>query len=323
MRDEGIFILGAGAAGRSFLEKIREADERVKLTLIDQREKVFDNNLFFNMFSDRAKTGFINLPDFCRKNKADFINNRVERVSPARNCVYFKDKTILKFSRLVVCSGAGSKKLPVKGVQRQGCFYFDDLKDFNAVKNQLKISGNVVISADTILGVRLAFSMADLSKDVKLFLRAPDFLGEQKEKILSLLKRKGVDFYENAEIEEIIGEVTVKAVRTSIPRVFAADSVFLDSGFYPNKKFFPDLFTEKPVRGDSGIYFAGDVDSKTLEQERFFISNGIEARMEGAALAEKLSGRENMGHEPVKHTAVDIRNFLEDIFRYAATEVID
>lgn len=323
MKDEGIFILGGGAAGRSFLEKVREEDERVKLTLIDQNERVFDNNMFFNIFSGGTKAGFISLSDFCRNRKADFINNKIERVSPARGCLYFKDKTSVKFHCLVICSGAGSKKLPVRGVQRQGCFYFDDLKDFNAVKNQVKISGSVVISADTILGIRLAFSMADLSKDVKLFLRDPDFLGEEKERIFSLLRRKRVDFYENAEIEEVIGEVTVKAVRVSVHKVFAADSVFLDSGFYPNKKFFPDLFTEKPDRGGSGIYFAGDVDSKTLEEEKFFISNGIEARIGGTALAEKLSGRENMGHEPVKHTSGDIRKFLGNIFRDGAAEVID
>ncbi len=311
---EGICILGAGCAGLSLTRTLRNSGADFKVTLIDKNKYFFDKKYLFQLFVRKSKEKTVNLENFSKDFKSKFINKEAERINSSKKRIYFKDKTFLDFSRLVVSTGLVSRKLDINGDFREGCFYLADMDLFQAF-DYLKISKNIVVSASTILGLKLAFYLSYLNKEVKLLTGDLTFLGEDKENVFSVLTSRGIDIYEGTVISEIIGDSMVKAVKTSIPKIFAAGIVFIDSGFSPNTKLLASLRQQKDSSAISpDVYLLGDVKNEDIEKESFFIFNSINANAGGIALGEHFLGKKDFNFIPATYSEDDVKNCLKEEF---------
>jgi thioredoxin reductase len=132
----------------------------------------------------------------------------------------------------------------------------------------------------------MALRLHSLGKEIKILFSCLDFLGNYKQKLLMFLREKGIVFYENANLEEIIGEGRIKAVRISPFKIFSSQMVIIDSGFLPNDEFFEEEVKVKEgfFTNFEGVYFLGDVNRQN--EEIFFLFNYQETIEEAKVFAD-------------------------------------
>jgi len=293
-----ITVLGAGESGISFIRKLREKNPGIKLTLLDKNTHYFDRAKFINSMDLKA---YIDLKDFAKENNITFIQDTVERINPKQKKIYFKQSEAIDFETLVIASGAKSKSIPLKGERREGLFYLSDINLFE-FKSLLKISSELIVYVTTFLGLKLCVLLKSAGKEIRVLGDNWDFLGSNKEKVLTFLKENQINVHLNVTIDEVIGEGQVKATKISPLKVFSSQMVFLDTGFVPNLDFFEvpinitNIFTLEPVppAGETvqgtapfeGIFVIGDCAKKDIETDCFYAYNSNEARSQAELLAQ-------------------------------------
>ncbi len=156
-----------------------------------------------------------------------------------------------------------------------------------------------------------------LRKDVKIVSADLDFLGEDKEKVVSVLGQKNIGLHLDAFIEEAVGEGVVKAVKLSPLMVFSSQLVFIDSGFRPNLKFFEDdlIIEDNFFTNFEGIYLLGDVNRKDIDREIFFNSNYEDAKKQARIFAEFIATGKRPDFSSQGSIDKDVRVNNEDIFK--------
>ena len=285
---ENITVLGAGVSGLTLIEEIRARNIPCNIVLIDKDTYSFPRREAIYSPGNISKR--VDTAEWAKTRGFEFIPACVERINPRRNKIYFKEGEARSFDNLVVASGLNSKKLPIKGEHREGFFYLSDI-DHVKLKSFLRISKEACVYVSTWLGLRLAISLVTLGKDVKIVSNNLDFLGEDKEKVVSVLGQKNIGIHLDTFIEEAVGEGVVKAVKLSPLMVFSSQLVFIDSGFTPNLKFFEDDL----ITGDNfftnfeGIYLLGDVNRKNIDKEVFFTSNHKDVEKQARTFAEFMA----------------------------------
>ncbi|MCK4912338.1 MAG: FAD-dependent oxidoreductase [Candidatus Omnitrophica bacterium] len=280
-----ITILGAGVSGLALIEEIRAKNIPCDICLIDKEAYFFSKREIIYFPGDISKR--IDISEWAEAKGVEFIFDSVEKINPKRRKIYFKAGESRSFDNLVIASGLKSKKLPIKGEHREGFFYLSDIDQIK-LKSLLKISNEACVYVSTWLGLKLAIALASLGKDVKIVTEGLDFLGEHKEKVISVLNQKNIGLHLDAFIEEAVGEGVVKAVKLSPLMVFSSQLVFVDSGFTLNLRFFEDgiILEDKFFTNFEGVYSLGDVNRKEVDKEIFFTSNNQEIKEEARIFAE-------------------------------------
>ena len=122
-----------------------------------------------------------------------------------------------------------------------------------------------------------------------------DFLSQDKERVINFLKENNFSFYSDISLEEVIGEGAVKAVKISPLKVFSSQLVFIDSGFLPNRNFFEEEIQLKDTffSNYEGVYFLGDVNHKSLDNDFFYLFNQEEAINQASIFSDFLLKGEN------------------------------
>jgi thioredoxin reductase len=285
-----ITVIGAGVAGMKLIEEIRAQGLECRVRLIDQ-------NKFFISRKDMIKTpldisGRIEIAEWAKEKQVDFIQSKVERVSPKRNKIYCKTGETFEFKTLIAATGLRSKKILLKGDHREGFFYFSDMDNFSLCQ-AAKISRESAVYVSDWLGIRFAVSLIEMNLEVLLISSSLDFLGPRKKNVLNYLKSKNISVHQGYSIEEVVGEASVKAVKLIPLKVFSSQLVCVDSGFTPNL----DLFDEEVIPRDTffsnfeNIHLLGDVNEKNIENEDLFIYNHHNALKQAEIFALFLSGK--------------------------------
>jgi NAD(P)H-nitrite reductase large subunit len=228
-----ITVVGAGIAGLEFVKKIRELNNDIKITLIDKNTHTFDRNKFIHCLDLKNN---INLIDFAAKLNVVLIQDSLDRINIERKKIYFKQVEPLEYKSLVIATGLKSKDVSIKGDHREGFVYLSDIKPLE-IKGLIKISSEIIVYVTTMLGLRLAASLRQLGKEVRVLGDSWEFLGSEKERVASSLNEKGINVHLNVSIEEVIGEGQVRATKVAPLKVYSSELVFIDSGFTSNLDF--------------------------------------------------------------------------------------
>lgn len=281
-----ICVLGAGRAGVSFIERIKEKCPQCKVKFIDKNRCYFDKKEFISTLSVK---GCFDFSQWAQDKGVEFILGAVERINPKRRKIYFKEREPIDFEALVIAAGVISKKLPLKGEHREGFFYLSSIDPFK-IKDLLKISQEVTVCALTVLGIKLAIALSSIGKEVKVIADNWDFLAGDKDKVVSFLESKGISVYLGYAVEEAIGEGVVRAVKLSPLKVISSQIVFAASAFLPNRDFFDEPVEIKDVffSNYQDLYFLGDVSSQDVTADFFFRFNYEDAQRQAFVLADYI-----------------------------------
>jgi len=282
---ENITILGAGVSGIELARKIREKGSNCEITLIDSNTCYLPRKELIASPGDISKRQ--DIASIAKSLKAVFINGLVERINPRRKKIYFKDKEPLSFDNLVVATGLSSEKIEAKGGHREGFFYLSGMDPFK-LKDLLRISEEATVYVTTRLGIKLAFALSSLGKEVRVVSGSLDFLAEEKQKIMDQMQDKNISLHLGSFIEEAVGESMIKAVKISPLKVFSSQLVFVDSAYKPKLDFFEEevkihdiFFTDF-----EGIYLLADAAKQDMQGETLFASNFEVARRQAEVFAE-------------------------------------
>ncbi len=271
---ENITVIGAGLAGLTFIERLRQNNPALKITLIDKNKHHFSRSEVIESPGDISKR--IDLEEWAVNLGVEFIQAEVERINPNRKRIFFKKSEPREYRQVVLATGLKSKKLTVKGEHREGFFYLSQIDPIK-LKDLLRISNEAAVYVTSMLGIKLILALVELGKEVNLVAGDLDFLVDKKDETISLLNQKKVNFYLGVAIEEAVGEGMVKAVKISPLKVFSSQLVFIDSGFIPNFDFFEeDLAVRDNFFTDyQGLYFLGSVNNQDVKGQAEALAESI------------------------------------------------
>ena len=155
------------------------------------------------------------------------------RISVKRRYLTTDNKTQIDYDRLVVVD-TGQLILPnVRGHQRTGVFDCWKLTSIKALKKHLPFADSVTVVVSNAQGLNMACALSSLKKEVTVIASTPgllpDVFDEETGLLLKqILEGKGIHVYSENAIEEILGDVEVKAVKLRSGKVLACDTVIFD-----------------------------------------------------------------------------------------------
>jgi len=157
----------------------------------------------------------------------------LSRISVKRRYLTTEKKIQINYDRLVVVD-TGQLILPViKGHQRTGVFDCWRLSSIKALKKHLPFAESVTIVISNIQGLNMVCALSHLKKDVTAVCSSSGLLSDIFDEETGLLLKqvlegKGVRFFSENAVEEILGDVEVKAVKLKSGKVLASDTVIFD-----------------------------------------------------------------------------------------------
>jgi nitrite reductase (NADH) large subunit len=143
------------------------------------------------------------------------------------------------FSKLVLATGSTPLRLNVAGADLAGVHTFRDSRDVDLLLTLAAQKKRVVVVGGGLLGLEAAYGLAKAGASVTL-IHLMDRLMERQldaaaaELLKSLVERKGIRIWLNANTARIAGETRVEGVELTDGRRIDADAVIFAAGIRPN-----------------------------------------------------------------------------------------
>jgi len=145
----------------------------------------------------------------------------------------------IAFSRLVLATGSTPLRLNVPGAHLAGVHTFRDSRDVDLLLTLAAQRKRVVVVGGGLLGLEAAYGLAKAGASVTL-LHLMDRLMERQldapaaELLKSLVERKGIRIWLNANTARLHGEKRVEGIELTDGRRIDADAVIFAAGIRPN-----------------------------------------------------------------------------------------
>jgi nitrite reductase (NADH) large subunit len=145
----------------------------------------------------------------------------------------------ISFSKLVLATGSAALRLNVAGAQLAGVHTFRDSRDVDLLLTLAAQKKRVVVVGGGLLGLEAAYGLAKAGASVTL-IHLMDRLMERQldapaaELLKSLVERKGIRIWLNANTAKIVGETRVEGIELTDGRRIDADAVIFAAGIRPN-----------------------------------------------------------------------------------------
>ena len=305
-------IVGASLAGAKAAEELRTQgfDGRVVL-LGAESERPYERPPLTKDYlrgeSGREKV-YVHAAGFYAENDIELETaTAVTAIDPVGARVTLEDGRALEFDRLLLATGAQPRRISSDGATLDGVYYLRTLADCDVLRERLDRGGRVVVVGVGWIGSEFAASARQRGLDVTVV----DPLSLPNERIFgseigafyrNVHVKHGVEMVLGEGVEALVGETTVKAVRTSGGREIACDFVVVGIGVVPRV----ELAEAAGLTVDNGIlvsdaletsapnvFAAGDVAraEHPFYGERIRLEHWANALNQGPAAARSMLGQ--------------------------------
>jgi NAD(P)H-nitrite reductase large subunit len=238
-----VVIIGASLAGHTVATALRDGNKDCPITLITEEAFTFyDRRMSFDYLEGKIKEKEILLsnPDFYQTKNINFLKERkAVSVNTAKRLVFLKNgekRESIEYDFLVVCSGRKTFLPEIDGINKEGVFTFDSLKELKDAKNHL-LGECVCVIGSNWLTVEFAKTVAARQKELKII----------TDKNIDMTLLPGNAEIINTQVVEIIGESGVQAVKFKEGKIIGASIVFVMGKSVPNVDFLKDTPVQMSV----------------------------------------------------------------------------
>jgi NADPH-dependent 2,4-dienoyl-CoA reductase/sulfur reductase-like enzyme/nitrite reductase/ring-hydroxylating ferredoxin subunit len=303
-----VVIIGAGAAGESAAETLREEGYDGQLTLIDpDRDAPCDRpNLSKDYLAGTASDDWIPLhpPDFYAEHQIEIVRDRrVAELEPSSHRIRLDDGSTREYQMLLLATGATPVRLPPQVNPANNVHYLRTLADSKAIIAASAEARRAVVLGASFIGLEVAASLR--ARKLEVHVVAPEagplerVMGpELGDFIQRLHEEHGVVFHLRQTAKEIAAGTVVLESGERLP----ADMVVAGIGVRPNT----DLAERAGLAIDRGVvvdellqtsapdvFAAGDIarwpDPHTGERIR--VEHWVVAQRQGQAAAHNMLGQ--------------------------------
>lgn len=309
-------IVGAGQAGFSVAQKLREFGHQGPITLLGeephppyQRPPLSKAYLLGEMSADRLH---LRPRSFYEEKDIELrLDCRVTAIDRQAREIELGDGSRLPYARVVLATGARPRSLPAAiGGALSGIYPIRTLTDIDAVSGEFGPGRHVLVVGGGYIGLEAAAVAAKRGLRVTLIEAAPRILQRvacelTSDHFRSLHRAHGVEIREGTGLASLIGNGRVCAARLSDGAELAVDFVIVGIGIVPNIELAEaaGLAIENGIRVDAAcrtsdprILAAGDCASFPWKGGRVRMESVGNAIDQGEAVAATLMGRAEEYH---------------------------
>lgn len=240
---EDIVIVGAGIAGISAAEAIRQHAPDTRVTMISKETYLpyYRINLTRFLAGETTEDTLpIHQENWYKENHVNLISGvDVTGIKPDTKSVTLADGRSIRYEKLVLTTGAHPYIPPLPGASLAGVTTLRSMADAHEILEQTKKVNHIVIIGGGILGLEAAGAMAKKGKKTVLIENYKWLMPRQLNQTAAELLEKhvenlGISLRFNARVTELVGEQQVTDVRLANGETLPADLVILTAGIRSN-----------------------------------------------------------------------------------------
>lgn len=251
-------IIGNSAAGIAALEAIRQRDKASKITVVsDEDYPAYCRCLISYYLAQDVKEDKIlyRTEAFYKDNNVELIlNKKAVKVDPKKNRLSLEDKTQLGYDYLLIATGSSPTMPQIKGIQKQGVFGFRTIKDAKDIEGLLPITKSACVLGGGLIGLKAAYALSKRGVELKVIVRSKQLLSQMLDFdsaafVQRRLEENGIEVILEEDVDEIIGNGHVKAIKLEKGKALGCSLVIVAKGVSSNI----GLVKESPVKFNRGI----------------------------------------------------------------------
>lgn len=244
-----ILIVGAGPAGVTVAETVRQYNREAKITMISEEPfPPYSPPALAEYFMTGRKVHYWRGEDFAAKQDIDYRQaTRVQAVRPEKNRIMLSNGKAMDYDQLVLAPG-GRLYAPIEGVDQEGIYNFKSLSAAEELLRRIrgKKAKSVLIVGAGFIGVEIALVLQELGLEVSMLVRSRvmrQMLDKgSSETVLGMLLDKGIKVHrgEAADAIAFVANGRVRAVKMRSGVELSADIYVAATGLRPNIEFLQD-----------------------------------------------------------------------------------
>lgn len=337
-------VLGAGIAGTSACEAIRQNDKKGSLTLVGAEEfAAYERPVLSKGFlqETHSRPQAVHEESWYAKNGVELrLNTVVRELDLERRRAVLGEGQVIEFRKACLAPGARPRRPAVAGHGLGNVFYLRSLREGMALREVLLTSGEVVVIGAGLLGVEAAASIRAIGKKVTILDRHK-LLWQRKvdpataEWLTHYFAGQKVTLLLQEDLSGLEGKTSLKNIATKSGKRFPVALALVAIGVIPNS----ELVANTPLSGpygipvdeyleteEKGIYAAGDAAVMTdllfrgLRRHEHWAS----ARQQGLVAGSNMSGRRRTRFEYLPYfwsSFFDLRMEMLGDFRFLPERV--
>ncbi len=228
-----IVVIGQSPAAYAFVKDALERDPEAQVTLISCDGALpYDHARLPGLIDRSVKESdiFCAPQDFYAQDRIKVIlDKEISRVNADRHRVFLAEKVQVAFDEITIIDAPQVKLPPLKGIRRKGVFHLVRLAAVKDLIKYLTFTETALVEPLGFAGIRAVLALKAAGKDVIALVRQeallPGILSpERSQMLVRALEGRGVRvIFSGGGVEDVIGEVEVKAVRLKSGKVVACE----------------------------------------------------------------------------------------------------
>jgi len=273
-------IVGAGLAGASAAKTLREEGFAGPIRLIGaEAHRPYNrpplSKDYLSGSADRSSV-FVDPMDWYAEHDVELLlGTPVARIDAPRRLIHTAAGDEIAYSKLLLATGASSRRLSIPGADLEGVLYLRTLEDSDDLRSLLAGGTmRLVLIGSGWIGMEVAATARTLGNEVTILERGPiplaNALGDELGQMFAdLHEQNGVTLRRSVSVESVVGENgRATGVKLENGEVIPADLVVVGIGATPNVQLADSagltidngISVDASLRtSDPAIYAAGDI----------------------------------------------------------------
>ncbi|MBF0486310.1 MAG: FAD-dependent oxidoreductase [Candidatus Omnitrophica bacterium] len=245
---EKFVVVGQSRAVVTAVKTIRSLRPEALVTIVScDGQYPYDRFLLPLLIGRKLKDKdlFLETEEFYKANNIEVIlDKEITRINFNRRRVFLAERNYVDYDVLIMADMPGIRLPEIKGNRRTGVFHLSRLETVKSLIRYLPFTETALIQVTGAVGIETALFLKALGKEVLVStsqerLLAEALPAESSNLLAALLEKRGIRSLLNNNLDDILGDSELKAVRFKSGKVMACDMVLFED-VAPDLRFLND-----------------------------------------------------------------------------------